>query len=263
MSTPRKEPLGDAGAWPSMTKDVNAGKRYGKRPVRRQRPKDLQHPVATIGTELRELINRQDLLLLLLSKSLNLEDILAQEEDGQSRPDDSDPDEVKENYTFAASFHSDALLDNAGWEEAFQEIVNLFLAVFKMEGSLLSYSTNFGPGNPNSYGLNFVMSEPSPREASPLGSTEKPILSIEGFGTNGREFINIQWGELPEKGSEGSVVDATKLTELLRSEWRKSGRPFISTQEYKLLNYDTKGYPVYLSVDEVYSQHLLLSSRFR
>jgi hypothetical protein len=263
MSGPIIEPLGDAGAGPSITKDVDvkdSSRRHGKK------PEDVQQPVASIATELRELVNRQDQLLLLLRKSLDLRNPFPLE-DGELRPDDSDPnhpnldisdpDELENNNRFARSFHVDVTLDDVKLRETLEETVNLFLAAFQIEGGLGSLSTDFGDTVPPFFFIGGTSSRAA--NVSTSGSPEKPILCLEGFGDNGQEVINIQWGELREPGSGESAVDATKLTEVLRSKWRESRSDHhYSNHEFKLLNYDMDRYPRYLDT-KVYPEHFLVS----
>jgi hypothetical protein len=261
MSTPTNEPLGNAEAGPSTTKDVeveDSSTRYGKR------PEELQQLISSIATELQELVNRQDQLLLLLRKSVKLQNPLTQRDD-ELRPDDSDPnhpnlelpdpDELEDNERFTRSFHVDVTLDDVKLEETIQETVNLFLTEFQIEG-LGCYSTldkrRVPPTALAIYGFARYRPAYHMADASTPGSKENPTLLLESLVGNGPQVINIQWGQLRQKGSGGNAADVTKLVDLLRTRWQENilakNDYRHRNYEFKLLNYDIDRYPRYLDV---------------
>jgi hypothetical protein len=256
MSRPTNEPLGDAAALPSTTKDVNikdSPRRYGKR------PKKLHQPITSTARELRQLVNRQDQLLRLMRESLKLQNPVTGE-GVEPRPHDPDPDELADNEKFAKSFHVDVTLDSVALKESMEETVNLFFTAFQIEG-LGCYSRNFESiVHPTS----FRMWWPQSRVANALtsGSHEKPILLLGGVGDNGSEVINIQWGQFDQQESGEAAIEATKLAWVLRSKWRESllleSRKYPHNYEIKLLNYDMDRDPKFLD-KKVYSQHFLMS----
>jgi hypothetical protein len=253
MSQPTNEPLGDVGAGPSTTKDVDVEDSSRQDAKSRE---ELQQPISSIATELRELVNRQDQLLLLLRKSLNIQDPLTQD-DGELKPDRPhlysdvhilDPEELEVNNRFAESFHVDITLDSVKLKEILEETVNLFLTEFQIEG-LGCYSTKF----------ELTTSEPvySGRAGLTLGSHEKLILLLGGVGDNGSEVIKIQWGRFDQQGSGATAIEATKLAEVLQSRWRENvlveKDDDDHNYEFEPLNYGDR-YPRYLAIN-VYSQH--------
>jgi hypothetical protein len=206
-------------------------------------------------------------------KSLNLRDPVPQ--DDQLRPygfrashrnlHALTPDEMTEMWNpptgsdqFAKQFHVDVKLDNAKLEETFQETVNLFLAPFRIIRDLGPASIDFG----HAVLPHIAMFEPSPHVAAAFisGSPEKPILLLGGFG-NGQEIIKMEWYRLRAQGFAGSVVDATKLVEVFRSEWRKRILTNDTDHEFKLLNYDEGARPRFLDI-KVCSQPFLVSQFF-
>jgi hypothetical protein len=267
MSRPTIGPLLDAGPGPSATKDVDVTDSSIDSPRRyEKRPEELQQPISSVVTELRELINRQDQLLELMRKLLQLQNPLSQE-DGELRPDDSDPnhpnlgiptrDEVDDNERFAKSFHADVTLDSEKLKETLEETVNLFLTAFQTEG-LGFYCTSFEDPIPLTK-LSVWETGSRVADASPWGVHGKPILLFKGLGDNYPELINMQWGMFGEQGSGRKAIEATKLAEVLRSRWRESlliiNEENPCNYEFNLLNYDIDRYPKYL-YGKVYSKIL-------
>ena len=258
MSPPTDEPLGDAGTGPSKMKEFeleDPSKRDGKR------PEESQQPVASIAIELRELVKRQDELLLLLRQSLIPPNPHSQGDDGV-RTDGSDSDhrnhdipdldEIEENNRFAKSYHADVMLDNEALEKVLEETMNIFLAAFRLDERSPPASVN--SAHPLWYWKVYGSANPE-ANTSTIGTSEKPILSLKGSGVNNKEVFDVEWDGLEQTTFGGSVIDLTKFTEVLRTEWLRPRAHDRFNYASNLLNYDLNRNPTYF-VAKVYTQVL-------